>query len=132
MGPARYGNEDRNGLSFLSTPSPSGHLVALQEPGDDLELDVHDVVAEAAAVREAGGVAADDAEAVLRVGRRHAEVELERVDRRAVPSTPLCWFSPGMPWSSACTMSVRSFSGAPMSNSAFRTAASSGLTTYLP
>ncbi len=57
------------------------HLVVLQEAGHDLQLDVHDVVAEATAVREPGGVAADDPEAVLGVGRRHAEVELDRVDR---------------------------------------------------
>ena len=48
------------------------------------------------------------------------------------PWIPRCWLRSGMPWSSACTMSVRSSSGAPTLNSAFITAASSGFTTYLP
>src|SRR4051794_36858055 len=44
-------------------------LVALQEPGDDAELDVRDVVTEAASVGEPGVVARDVAEPVLG-GRR--------------------------------------------------------------
>ena len=72
-------------LVVLVHPVAERHLVALQEPGHDLDLDVHDVVAETAAVREAGEVAADHPEAVLVRRRRHAQVELERVDcRRAL------------------------------------------------
>jgi hypothetical protein len=44
----------------------------------------------------------------------------------------VCWLRPGRPCRSAWTMSVRSVSGAPMSNRAFRIFASSGSTTYLP
>ena len=55
--------------------------VPLQEPGDHLELDVDHVVTEPAPVREPGVVAADDAEPVLGLRGRHAEVQLQRVDR---------------------------------------------------
>jgi hypothetical protein len=45
---------------------------------------------------------------------------------------PWTWFRPGMPWRTACTMSVRFSSGAFRSNSAFMIFASSGESTYLP
>ena len=65
-----------------------------------------DVVAQAAPVREAAEVAVEHAEAAL-VGRRrgrHAEVDLQRVGRGRLGA--ICVW-PGMPVSSAWTMSVR-------------------------
>ena len=58
-GSATYGNEVRNGFSLRSTPSPSGICLPpcfglQQRAGDHAQLDVGDVVGQAAAVREAG------------------------------------------------------------------------------
>ena len=60
---------------------PERHLVALQGAGDDLELDVDDVVGEPAAVRVTRVVPAEHAEAVRRGGRRTTQVDLQRVGR---------------------------------------------------
>src|SRR3954451_2837171 len=60
-------------------------LLGLQQrAGDHAQLDVGHVVAEATAVREAGGVTGQRAEAVRGRARRDAEVELERVGRSRV------------------------------------------------
>ena len=50
-------------------------LLAEEEARRDAQLDIDDLVAEPAAVRETGVVAADDAERVLRLGRRDGDVE---------------------------------------------------------
>ncbi len=64
-------------------PVAERHLVADQESGDHLELDVDHVVHRPPAVREAGVVAADHPEAVRVLGRLHTQVELQGVHRGA-------------------------------------------------
>src|SRR5829696_1347200 len=57
------------------TVGPVLEFLAEEEAGGNAQLDIDDLVAEPAAVREAGVVTADNAERVLCFGRRDADVE---------------------------------------------------------
>ena len=83
-GSARYGNWSRKRDVGLIDAVPERHLVADQEPGDHLEVDVDDVVDRAGG--RSGSRPVSPPMTPKRLGarrRRHAEVELQRVHRGA-------------------------------------------------
>ena len=107
---ARTGTLPRKSWSLRSTPSPSGSFLPPcvgrhQVAADDAQRDVDHVVGQPAAVREPGVVAADHAEAVLGSPTAATPRLIFSVSAGA-GLLPIC-VTPGMPVSSAWTMSVR-------------------------